>query len=255
MPYVPSVETIFKNYKDKVYRLGLSISRNEGDAEDILQNTFLKVARYLERFRRQSNVSTWIYRIAYNEALMLLRKRKRQFRLLGRIKKQKEKFASALFVNWSRLPDEQLLDKEFKERIDGSIRHIAIRYRMPLLLSAIEDLTVKDAASVLGITHSSLKTRLHRAHMMIRNEIASYFKDKEEPKEKRCGLLTGFVYEYAKGNLSRKRMLSFKKHIADCSPCNSFLDTYLKAIRITGALQCKDLPFELASKIKSFLKI
>ncbi len=251
---VSSVDTLFKQYKGKIYRLALSISRNERDAEDILQNTFLKIAKYIKRFRNQSSISTWIYRIAYNDALMLLRKRQRQFRLLGRLKKQKEKLLSPMFVNWSRLPDEQLLDKEFKQRIDGAIKRIAIQYRMPLLLHTIDGLSLKDAALVLGLKQNSLKTRLHRAHMMIRDEISGYFKDREESKDKKCSLLTGFVYEYAKGRLGRKRRIAFKRHIADCIRCNSFLSAYLKAIRITGALQCRDVPLELQQKIKSFLK-
>ena len=69
MPNPYNLESIFKKYKDKVYRLGLSITRNERDAEDVLQNTFLKAIGNLRYFRRKSSISTWIYRIAVNTAL------------------------------------------------------------------------------------------------------------------------------------------------------------------------------------------
>lgn len=249
-PY--TIESLFANYHGKIYRLALSISRNEKDAEDILQNTFLKIARSIGSFRRQSKISTWIYRIAYNEALMLLRKRKRQFKFIRRFKAE-ERSRPKLFVNWSKLPDELVLDKELKGRLDGALRHIDIKYRMPLLLHKVDGLPLKDTASVLRLNSDSLKSRLHRAQMMVRKEISEYFKDKEETANKKCGLLTKFVYDYARGALDKKRRFSFRRHIIGCPSCNSFLNAYRNAIRITKAIECHDLPFELQEKIKSFI--
>lgn len=250
------IETIFRRYKDKVYRLAISIARNDSDAEDIMQNTFIKIIRNLKYFRNQSSISTWIYKIAYNEALMHLRKRKSQFRLSNYLKAPKAKLEAGLFVNWSRLPDQQLLEGELKERVGLAIRQMPIKYRMPLLLDMVEELPLKDSAGILGLKINSLKTRLRRAHLLIKSEITDYFRDKEEPKEKRerkCGIWTGFIYDYARGNLSKRRSRAFKGHIKDCSSCNSFLDNYVKAIYITRALECRDLPEQLKDKIKAFL--
>lgn len=157
MPRVtPDIEGIFKKYKDKIYRLALSISHNEKDAEDILQNTFLRITKGISKFRSESNLSTWIYRIAYNEALMALRKRYRQF------------------------------------RVSSSLRQMPIKYRMPLLLHNIEEMPLKESAKILDLSLNSLKTRLHRSRLMLKSEISGYLKDKEELKEKKCSLLTGF---------------------------------------------------------------
>ncbi len=104
MPKHKSVEEIFKEYKDKVYRLAISIVRNEKDAEDIMQNTFIKVMDNLKSFRNESHISTWIYKIAYNEALMYLRKRRSQFNLSNYIERQTKKKELGLFMNWSKLP-------------------------------------------------------------------------------------------------------------------------------------------------------
>lgn len=253
-----TIEEIFTKYKDKVYRLALSITRNEKDAEDIMQNTFLKITKNLIYFRNKSLLSTWIYKIAYNEALMYLRKKKGQTRLSNYIKRYRGKAASGLFVNWARLPDEQLLDKELKERIDNAIRNMPIRYRMPLLLDRVEELPLKDSAKILGLKINSLKTRLHRARLSVRSEISDYFRDKQEQREerlnKRCNAWTGFVYNYARGSLGRSKTGAFRRHIKGCTSCNSFLGTYLRAIDITGALQCQDLPAELKDKIETFLR-
>lgn len=245
---------VFSEYKNKVYRLSLSITRNEKDAEDTMQNVFFKVLKNLKYFRNKSSLSTWIYKITYNEALMNLRKRKSQFKLSTSLKLSRDKGTSGLFVNWSKLPDEQLLEDELKERIDNGIRHMPIQYRLALLLDQVEGLPLKESAKILGLKINSLKTRLHRARLIIKSDMQDYFKDKqEEPVSRRCGIWTGFVYNYARGNLGKTRDRAFKRHIKGCRSCNSFLDTYLKAVDITKALQCQDLPEELRERIESFV--
>ncbi|MDD4938955.1 MAG: sigma-70 family RNA polymerase sigma factor [Candidatus Omnitrophica bacterium] len=248
---------IFNAYNNKVYRLALSITRNEKDAEDVMQNTFFKILKNLKYFRRKSQLSTWIYKIAYNEALMNLRKRKSQFKLSGSLKLSSEKGTSGLFVNWAKLPDEYLLDEELKERIQNAIKRMPIRYRMALLLCNVEGIALKESAVILGLKINSLKTRLHRARLLLKSSIAGYLRDREEEKgpamPRRCGIWTGFVYNYARGNLNPKRSDAFGRHIKSCVSCNSFLNSYRKAIDITGAVQCHDLPDELKERVESFI--
>lgn len=252
-----NISEVFSEYKNRVYRLALSITRNDKDAEDTMQNTFFKVLKNLKYFRNKSRLSTWIYKIAYNEALMNLRKRKSRFRLSNALESSRDTQTSGLFVNWAKLPDEVLVNEELKERLDNSIKHMPIQYRLALLLDEVEGLPLKDSAKILGLKLNSLKTRLHRARMIIKSDITDYYKDKEEMKEdkqeKKCSIWTGFIHHYAHGSLGKTKSRSFKGHIKDCHSCNLFLNTYLKAINITGALQCRDLPDELKNRIESFI--
>lgn len=253
---VLNVDTVFNKYKNKVYHLALGITKNEKDAEDVLQNSFIKIIRNLDSFRSESRLSTWIYRIAYNEALMLLRKRYRQSRLSKEFKNSRPETVRGLFINWPKLPSEQLLDKEFQERAEAAIRDMPIKYRMPLLLHHIENLPVKNAALVLGLKPSSFKTRLHRSYMILRDEISSYFKDRLEERKNsdpKCGAWTSFAYDYITKSLKQVRYSAFNKHIEDCPNCRSFLNTYSQAVRITNAMQCHDIPSELRTKIETFL--
>lgn len=247
------LKTIFNDYRHKVYRLALSISKNEKDAEDILQNTFFKVVKNLEYFRGESSISTWIYKIAYHEALLYLKKKKSQAKLTDSLKQEEEKTSGGLFINWSKLPDKELLDEELKDRLDKSIKNLPIKYRMPLLLDNVEELSLKEISSILGLKINSLKTRLHRARLNLKEEISDYFKDKEAKQLKKCDLLTDFVYNYASGNLKEKEADSFKKHIDNCLSCKEFLNTYSQAIRLTHALECQDLSPNLQDKVESFL--
>jgi RNA polymerase sigma-70 factor (ECF subfamily) len=256
MAYPDSIEKIFEKYKNNIYRLALSIVRNERDAEDVLQNTLIKIMKNLCAFRSQSKISTWIYKVAYNEALMYLRKRSRQTRLSDYLKQPQVKSSSGLFINWAKLPDQALLDAEFKQRLENAINTMPIKYRMALLLHNVERLPLKEAARVLGLKINSLKTRLHRAQLIINSDLQDYFRDKEEPEykqDRRCGTWTDFIREYALGSLSKKRQDSFKRHITDCPGCKLFLKQYSQAIRITNVLECKDVPSQLREKIQSFI--
>jgi RNA polymerase sigma-70 factor, ECF subfamily len=251
-----TIETVFAQYKSKIFRLALSISRNEKDAEDILQNTFIKIIKHLDDFRYQSQLSTWIYKVTYNEALMYLRKKYRNFRLANFLTSPKGMASHSLFVNWAKLPDEQLLDSEFKERVELAIRNLPIKYRMPLLLHHAESLPLKEAAGILDLKLGSLKTRLHRAYLVVKAEMTRYFNDRlprQDPSNPTCRLMLSFIYEYAGNRLVPGKQRAFRKHIEDCRNCKAFLDTYTQAIRITNALTCQDPPPELQEKIKSFL--
>ena len=250
--------SIFRQHRDKVYRLALTITRNEKDAEDVLQNSFIKIIKNLQYFRNQSKLSTWIYRIAYNEALMYLRKKRNQARLAGSLKQAAQKLTADLFVNWHRLPDKSLLDAELKQRIDRALKAMPIKYRMPLLLANVERLPLKDSAAVMGLKLNSLKTRLHRANLLVKKDLTAYFQDKEQrevKEDKKCGAWTGFFYDYAHGLMDNRRSQLFKEHIRDCPGCNGFLDTYGQAIKVTGALACHDLPQELKKRIETFLSL
>ena len=256
MSKLPDIAEIFEEYKNRMYRLALSIARNEKDAEDIVQSAFIKIIKNIKRFRRQARLSTWIYRITYNEALMHLRKKRGQVNVSDTPAFDTDKAQADLFINWPKLPDRDLLDEEFKERMDNAIKQMPIKYRMPVLLHKVEGLSVKDASLILGLNANSFKTRLHRSYMSLKSDISDYFKDRlgsQISGDAKCGIWTGFTHNYINNTLNKKTQAAFKRHIDDCPGCKSFLDAYARAIRITNALECRDIPPELQTRIESFL--
>jgi len=251
--------TVYKDYGNKVYRLALSITRNERDAEDVAQNVFIKVFKNLKYFRKESKVSTWIYRIAYNESLMFLRKRRSLNRLSRTVASGDRKGPAGLFVNWAKMPDAYALDEEMKQQIDESVRSMPIQYRMALHLHALDGLSIKESAAILRLKADSFKTRLHRARMLIRSGFSEYLKDHPQGAEqqpagpKTCSIMTGFISRYADGSMQERTHKAFDRHIADCRGCKEFLRSYAAAIRVSKALECRDLPSELQDKIKKFI--
>ena len=252
-------EQMFKEYHGKIYRLALSITRNEKDAEDILQNTFIKILRKIEQFKNRSKLSTWIYKVAYNEALTLIRKKRRQVNIIDSVDFYTDIIPSGMTVHWPKIPDQELLDAEMMARVEKVIRHLPIQYRMPLLLQRVEGESLKTTAEILGLKINSLKTRLHRAHLYIKNEMDAYRKDRQEDaaaieiEDKQCPMITQFLYDYAEDALTAKKKNDFEAHIKECPPCRTFLAGYSRAIKVTKALQCNDIPADLREKIKTFV--
>lgn len=249
----PLAGEIFKEYKNRIYWLIFKVLRNEADAKDAFQNTFIKILENLDNFKGKSKLSTWVYKIAYNEALMSLRRKYRQQHLASNFSAKKELLS---LVNFPKPPDEELLEGELKERIDYAVKSLPLKYRMPVSLHTFLELPVNDAASILNLNLNSFKTRLHRAYLMLADEVNNYFKDKAQTPvpRKSCRPELSFIYNYSAGSLNSKEQKVFKAHIADCKTCRLFLNTYKKAINMTKNLQCPDIPPELEERVKSFLK-
>jgi len=156
---IVNIEDIFHKYKHKIYRLALSMTKNTNEAEDVVQDVFLKIIKNIDTFKGKSSLSTWIYRIAYNEALMHLRQRKKLSRVNYSDYKESQITNKdiGLFVNWSLLPDEIAEEHELKARIDQALALMPIKYRMVLLLRALEGLSVKETAEILRLKENSVK--------------------------------------------------------------------------------------------------
>lgn len=243
---------IFKQYHNRIYGLALKMSRNTEDAKDILQNTFIKAIENLSQFRNESAISTWLYRIAINEANMKWRKERSQAKLL---KWGKEEFRDRPPL----LADGQLVQKEDKEIVDAAIKKLPLKYRTLVLLKDFHDLGYAQISRILKISVPTVKTRLHRSREYLRRAIAKYNKNRDFPRfspkvlpplsELTCTLATKFLDDFISGTTPVRKKTKFQKHIADCAPCKKFLKDYQQAIAITKSLQCEDIPPQLAEKI------
>jgi RNA polymerase sigma-70 factor (ECF subfamily) len=163
-------------YSNPIYRLGLRMLGNAQDAEDILQNTFLNALVHLPTFEGRSSLSTWLYRIAANEALMLLRKKKPEINLEdAEADENAEDLKPTYFVDWSALPEEELLSGEGKKVLDQAIQDLPESMRIVFLLRDIEGLSIKETAEALRLTETNVKTRLLRARMFLREQLSTYY--------------------------------------------------------------------------------
>jgi RNA polymerase sigma-70 factor, ECF subfamily len=168
-------------YSVLIYRLALKMVDQEEDAEDILQETFLKAYRNISSFRGESNISTWLYRIAMNEALMSLRRRKGKNNTVEiDADDQKEDSESLQIVDWGNMPEKELLSVETRKFLDQAVSTLSPALRSVFLLRDVEGLSVKDTADVLELTEMAVKTRLSRARLILRQKLSTYFSERTQ---------------------------------------------------------------------------
>lgn len=172
-------------YSAPIYRLGLKMLGNPQDAEDILQNTFLNALTHLADFEGRSSVATWLYRIASNEALMLIRRKKNVVNLDDfQPEDAEETPLPEVFVDWSAMPEDELLSGESKKALDLAVQKLPESLRMVFLLRDIEGISIRDTAEILNLTETNVKTRLLRARMFLREQLSAYYSERLAREEK-----------------------------------------------------------------------
>ncbi|NWF63225.1 MAG: sigma-70 family RNA polymerase sigma factor [Chloroflexi bacterium] len=166
-------------YSAPIYRLGLKMLGNPQDAEDVLQNTFLNALTHLKDFEGRSSLSTWLYRIASNEALMLLRRKKSVFNLDDfESASEDETQLPEVFVDWSSLPEDKLLSNESLAALSAAVTRLPEALRMVFILRDVEGLSIRETANVLSLTETNVKTRLLRARMFLREQLSEHYRER-----------------------------------------------------------------------------
>ena len=161
---------------DHIYRLALKLTGNPQDAEDVLQETFIKAFNNLDKFEGRSKVSTWLYRIATNEALMMLRKRKDGITHIDEgIETDEGDIMPVQIVDWCCLPEKEIMTDETRQMLKQAALQLSTANRAAFLLRDVEGLSTQEAAAALDISESALKVRLMRARMQLREVLSEYF--------------------------------------------------------------------------------
>jgi RNA polymerase sigma-70 factor (ECF subfamily) len=164
-------------YSHPIYRLALKILGDENDAEDVLQETFIKAYRSIAAFEGRSTIATWLYRIAANEALMLARKRKPEVNMISN-EEDDDIVLPQQIVDWCCLPENELLSSEARSFLDEAVENLSQNLRIVFILRDIQGLSIRDTAEVLKISEMAVKTRLLRARLQLREALSGYYGEK-----------------------------------------------------------------------------
>lgn len=164
----PSFEEIVEKYTSYVYNVAYRMLGNAHDAEDATQEAFLSAYRAWPRFRGESAVTTWLYRIAVNACLMRLRKEKRARTLT------QTGFEDRQVVNWADNPERAALDSELRRAVEQGLAQLSPDLRALVVLRDVQGLSNEEAARALGTTVSAFKARLHRGRVLLRKYLEGY---------------------------------------------------------------------------------
>jgi RNA polymerase sigma-70 factor (ECF subfamily) len=170
-----------------MYRVALQILGDDQDAEDVLQETYIKAFRSLPDFEGRSSLTTWLYRIAVNEALMMVRKRKPQTISVeeGLSSEDDAESEGMEIKDWCCLPEGELLSSESRRFLDQAVQNLPTNLRIVFVMRDLEGLSIQQTAEALDLTENNVKTRLLRARLRLRQELSVYFGGKIQEESRR----------------------------------------------------------------------
>jgi len=172
-------EPLVRKHERRVFRVTLAVLGNVEDAEEAMQDTFIKAYRHLEQFRGESRFTTWLTRIAVNEALQKRQTRKESVSLdessnLG------SRALPRRFEPWTSNPEKLYGKQEIRQIVEGAIQALPPIYRETLVLRDIEEMSAEEAAEALGIKVAALKSRLLRARLLLRESLGHHFEERRQ---------------------------------------------------------------------------
>jgi RNA polymerase sigma-70 factor (ECF subfamily) len=170
-------EELVNRYEKKIFRLTMNITRNREDAEDAMQDAFMKSYAHLHDFQEGSRFYTWLVRIAANEALMRLRKRRpNQFSLDEPVKGEDEELIPRDIADWEPSPEQRYAQSETRQILNEVIDQLEPDFRVVFVLRDVEGLSTEETAKTLGISVPAVKSRLLRARLKLRQKLNRYFR-------------------------------------------------------------------------------
>ena len=173
-----ALEILMERHAARVYRVAFGITRNDADAEEVVQDVFLSLFERIAAFEERAALSTWLYRVATNTAL--LRRRGKRLELEVSLEDQLPTFRddghragerSFLLADWSSSAEDGLLSDETQALVRRAIDMLPPHYRAVVMLRDVEELSNEETAEILGEPVSSVKSRLHRARMALREQL------------------------------------------------------------------------------------
>ncbi len=174
-------EVLVRQYDRQIYRTALHITQNREDAEDITQDVFFKAFQKLEQFQGNSKFSTWLVRIAVNESLMRLRRRKTSRTVsMDQDVETEEGAIPRDFAEWRPNPEQIFSQSELGDILRKTIAGLPPGFRTVFTLRDIESLSTEETAEALGLSIPAVKSRLLRARLQLRERLSRYFRQKKE---------------------------------------------------------------------------
>lgn len=176
---ITAFETLVGRYERKIFRLAQNITQNREDAEDVMQEAFLKAYEHLAEFQGNSRFYTWLVRIAVNQALMKLRKRRPNQISLDEEVDTGEELMPREVEDWGPSPEDRYKQSELSDILATTISELEPPFRIVFQLRDIEELSTEETAEALGLSVPAVKSRLLRARLKLRQKLGRYFRRSE----------------------------------------------------------------------------
>jgi len=164
---------LIERWSEKLYRIAFRYLRRKEEAQEVVQDVFQKVVEKIHTFKGDSSLSTWLFRVTVNEALMRIRSGKGAKNISWEeiLPKFEDGIWAETSPDWSKLPDERLLEKESKHFVRQAIEDLPEDYRSAYLLKDVEQLSEEEVCQALDLTKAVMKMRVHRARLFLKKKL------------------------------------------------------------------------------------
>jgi RNA polymerase sigma-70 factor (ECF subfamily) len=229
-----AVEELLARYEERIYRFGLRMCGDEESAREVLQETLLAAFRNLPGFRGQASLSTWLYQIA------------RSFCIKQRRGVRPTTALDAALADRGPAPDVQLHARQIGEALANAIAALPSEQREVLVLRDVEGFSAQEAADVVGIEVGALKSRLHRARMALRSQLAGVIAGSAEP----CPELAQELTAYAASEIDQATCVKIEQHLASCPRCSGACDALKRTVSLCRSLPGNAVPAPVRAAVR-----
>ena len=177
---VDKFHDLVKRYEQRLYNFSLRMCRDSSDAEDMIQDTFLNVFRYLKDLRYENKFKNWLYKVAASTCIKKRRKSKfapEKELSLDEFRPTNEAEVADHVPEWALMPLDKILNEELASMINQQILSLPKKYRLVIVLRDVEGFNTAETAQILNLSPSNVKVRLHRARLFLREKLRGYFED------------------------------------------------------------------------------
>jgi RNA polymerase sigma-70 factor (ECF subfamily) len=249
-----AIETLLESRQEQIYRFGMKMCRDPEDAKDVLQDTLIAMARTVHDFRGASSLSTWLYTIARSFCI----KKRRRGKFAPRVVHSLDTDTAADerdLADGAKGPEEALAGRRVEDALEQAIRSLDPRYREVLVLRDVEGLTAPEVAEVLGVSVQAVKSRLHRARLSVRAEVAPLLGIPTEPAMPTAGPCPDVLLLFSRhleDEISGEVCAQMERHLETCERCRATCDSLQQTLALchtTGRSARVPAPVQAAVKV------
>jgi len=238
-----AIEALLERHESSIYRFGLRMCGNEDDAREVLQETLVAAFRNLPSFRGEAKLSTWLYQIARSHCI----KARRGLRPSVSLDALESSHAQAISDEAG--PEKQAHARQIGAALSAAIGGLPAEQREALVLRDVEGLSAEDAAEVVGIEVGALKSRLHRARMQLRAQLANLLGEAAVGPAP-CPELAAELAAYAAAEIDQAACVQIEEHLARCPTCAGACDALRRTVSLCRRLPAGEVPAPVRAAVR-----
>lgn len=249
-----ALDALLARHQDRIYRFGLKMCRDPRDAEEVLQDTMMAMARTIGEFRGGSSLTTWLYAIARNFCVRKRRKSKfapvRELSLEAVMAQEGDRLRDPAAP-----PDEAVMTAELRTALHDAIQALEPSQRDVLILRDVEGLTAPEVAEVLGINVPAVKSRLHRARLAVRAHLAPRLGAPVPLTGTTCPDVLNQLTRHLEGEISREQCAEMEKHVAQCSRCAAACESLRQTLVLCRSDESGQVPAPVRQRVREQIQV